>query len=48
MAVDDTTFGTELRGYKKDEVDKSLQQLRAELIKANAGRSDSAKAKIDR
>ena len=43
MAADDTTFGTEMRGYKKDEVDKSLQQLRAELIKANAGRSDSAK-----
>ena len=30
MAADDTDFGTEMRGYKKDEVDRAIQQLRGE------------------
>ena len=43
MAADDTDFGTEMRGYKKDEVDRAIQQLRGELIKANTDRAESAK-----
>src|SRR6187431_1251678 len=43
MAADDTDFGTEMRGYKKDDVDKAIQDLRRELIKANADRADAAK-----
>ena len=43
MAADDTTFGTEMRGYRKDEVDSVLQELRRELNKANTERAESAK-----
>ena len=43
MAADDTTFGTEMRGYRKDEVDAVLQELRRELNKANTERTEAAK-----
>ena len=43
MAADDTDFGTEMRGYRKEEVDKAIQELRRDLIKANADRAESAK-----
>src|SRR5690606_31200461 len=43
MAADTSDFGTELRGYKKDEVDRVVQELRRELIQANADRQEAAK-----
>jgi cell division septum initiation protein DivIVA len=43
VAADDTGFTTELRGYKKDEVDQTLASLRRDLIKANSDRSDALK-----
>ena len=43
MAVDDAGFGTELRGYKKDEVDQALGELRRDLIKANQAKTDLSK-----
>jgi cell division septum initiation protein DivIVA len=43
MAADDTDFGTEMRGYRKEAVDKAIQDLRRELIKANADRAEGAK-----
>ena len=43
MAADDTGFGTELRGYRKDEVDQAVNDLRRELIKANADKADQSK-----
>ena len=43
MADTEYDFGTEMRGYKKDEVDRALQQLRSELIKANTDRAEAAK-----
>ena len=42
MATDEAEFGTELRGYRKEEVDKALGELRRELIKANNDRADAA------
>ncbi|MDQ1556839.1 MAG: hypothetical protein QOI02_1841, partial [Actinomycetota bacterium] len=43
MASDETEFGTEMRGYKKEEVDRAIQELRRELIKSNADRAEAAK-----
>ena len=43
MAADDAGFGTELRGYKKDEVDQAVGSLRRDLIKANSDRADALK-----
>ena len=43
MAADDTDFGTEMRGYRKEAVDKAIQDLRRELIKANADRAEATK-----
>ena len=43
MAADDTTFSTEMRGYRKEEVDSAIQDLRREVIKANTERAESAK-----
>ncbi|HEY0225222.1 MAG TPA: hypothetical protein VGC05_02270, partial [Mycobacterium sp.] len=43
MAADDAGFGTELRGYKKDDVDHAVNDLRRELIKANAEKAEQAK-----
>ena len=42
MAADEAEFGTELRGYRKDDVDAALGDLRRELIKANADRAEMA------
>ena len=39
----DDAFGTELRGYKKDEVDGVVGQLRRDLIKANADKAEQTK-----
>ena len=44
MSVDDSEFSTELRGYKRSEVDEALGELRGELIKAN---KDTARALED-
>ncbi|MDZ4046133.1 MAG: DivIVA domain-containing protein, partial [Rhodoglobus sp.] len=43
MAAGDTEFSTEMRGYRKDEVDAAIQELRRELIKANTDRAEAAK-----
>ena len=43
MASEDTGFSTELRGYKKDEVDAVVSELRRDLMKANAEKNDQAK-----
>ncbi|MGB3910708.1 MAG: hypothetical protein WBL06_09590, partial [Pseudolysinimonas sp.] len=43
MASEDTGFSTELRGYKKDEVDSVVSELRRDLIKANAEKTDQTK-----
>jgi len=43
MTADEADFGTEMRGYKKDEVDRAVLQLRAELMKASTDRSDALK-----
>ena len=43
MPADAPEFGTELRGYRKEEVEKALQSLKRDLIKANADRAESAK-----
>ena len=43
MAADDAGFSLELRGYKRDEVDQAVQQLRRELIKANTDKAETAK-----
>lgn len=43
MANDEAEFGTELRGYRRDEVERSLNDLRRELIKSNNDRADAAK-----
>lgn len=43
MAADDAGFGTELRGYKKDEVNSAVNDLRRDLIKANADRAEASK-----
>ena len=43
MAADDTAFATELRGYKKDEVDQTVAGLRRDLIKATSDRTDALK-----
>nr|BFF13531.1 hypothetical protein GCM10025699_48340 [Microbacterium flavescens] len=42
MAADEAEFGTELRGYRKEEVDRALNDLRRELIKSNADRAEVA------
>jgi len=39
VSVDDSEFTTELRGYKRSEVDQALGELRGELIKANKARA---------
>jgi len=44
VSVDDSEFSTELRGYKRSEVDEALGELRGELIKAN---KDTARALED-
>ena len=43
MAADDAGFTTELRGYKKDEVDQTVGALRRDLIKANSDRTEALK-----
>ena len=43
MAGETTDFGTELRGYRKEEVDRAIADLRAELIQANHDRAESVK-----
>ena len=43
MAADETDFGTEMRGYRKDEVEKAIQDMRRELLKAHSDRTDAAK-----
>lgn len=43
MAADDAGFSTELRGYKKDEVDQTVASLRRDLIQANADRAEALK-----
>ena len=42
MAAEDA-FSTELRGYKKDEVDQVVQKLRAELAAAQSDKAEQAK-----
>jgi cell division septum initiation protein DivIVA len=39
VSVDDSEFGTELRGYKRSEVDEAIGELRGELIKSNKDRA---------
>lgn len=41
MSVDESEFSTELRGYKRSEVDEALGDLRRELIKANKARASA-------
>ncbi|MFS2031723.1 DivIVA domain-containing protein, partial [Curtobacterium sp. CT11-45] len=43
MANDEAEFGTELRGYRREDVDRALNDLRRELIKSNNDRADAAK-----
>ena len=43
VASEDTGFSTELRGYKKDEVDSVVSELRRDLIKANTEKTDQTK-----
>jgi len=43
VAAIDSDFGTEMRGYKRDEVDKAIQELRRDVIKANADRAETTK-----
>ena len=43
MANDEAEFGTELGGYRREDVDRSLNDLRRELIKSNNDRADAAK-----
>ena len=43
MATDEAEFGTELRGYRKEAVDRAIQDLRRDLIKANGDRQDAQK-----
>ena len=35
--ADESRFGTEMRGYRRDEVDRALTEARAELARAAAG-----------
>jgi len=41
MAVDDSEFQTELRGYKRSEVDEIINELRTELIQASKDRQSA-------
>ncbi len=43
MADTEYDFGSEMRGYKRDDVDRALQEIRRELIKANTDRAEAAK-----
>lgn len=43
MAYDEAEFGSELRGYRRDDVDRALGELRRELIKSNNDRAEAAK-----
>ena len=43
LAGDEMDFGTELRGYRKEDVDRAIQDLRRELLQANSERTESAK-----
>jgi cell division septum initiation protein DivIVA len=43
VAETEYDFGSEMRGYRRDAVDRALQELRRELIAANTGRADSVK-----
>src|SRR5680860_1057430 len=43
MASDDDDFSTAMRGYNREEVDKAIQDLRRELIKANSDKVESAR-----
>ncbi|RXZ48508.1 DivIVA domain-containing protein, partial [Agromyces binzhouensis] len=43
MAVEETEFTQVFRGYDKDEVDRSINQLRREIISANNASSDAQK-----
>ena len=42
MPGENTDFGTELRGYKRSEVDSALNDLRGEIIKAAKDRQNSS------
>ena len=48
MAADDTTFGTEMRGYRKDEVDRALQELRARADQGQRGSRRSRPRRVKR
>lgn len=41
MAVDDSEFQTELRGYKRSEVDEVINELRTELMQASKDRQSA-------
>jgi hypothetical protein len=41
MAVEDSEFTTELRGYKRSEVDEAISQLRTEIIQASKDRKSA-------
>ena len=43
MASEDTGFSTELRGYRKDEVDSVVSELRRDLLKATTEKNDQTK-----
>ena len=43
MAGTEFDFGTEMRGYKREDVDKALQDLRRDLIQSNTERAETAK-----
>ncbi len=43
LAGDNMDFGTELRGYRKEEVERAIQELRRELIQSNAERAEATK-----
>ena len=43
MAGETQDFGTELRGYRKEDVDHAIADLRRELIQANHERAEAAK-----
>jgi len=43
VATDESSFSIQVRGYNRDEVDKAMQELRRELIKANTEKAEASK-----
>src|SRR6185369_2278863 len=43
MVADDTTFGTEMRGYRKEDVDQAIQKLRADLERVSNDQASALK-----